>query len=129
MKNITNTEELNERILILKERLKNEEKELKEQLKRVHESLRPQNSLLNTVKELVGESRTRDNVTTSLASAVAGYLSKRIAIGSTHNPVKILFGSILQASVVNIVQKNSGLIKVIGLGAMKAIFRKKEARS
>lgn len=113
MKNSNPISQLQEKILLLEEKQQNDKILLKEQFKLSYESLKPINLIKDTFNELTHLSGfDGDALDTSLGIA-AGYLSKKVVIGSSKNPFKKILGSIVQAGVTNYVMNNTDQIKSI----------------
>ena len=66
---------------------------LREELHTTAESLKPSNLIKETFKNI------------SPIGLAAGYLSKALIIGGSHNPLKNLLGSVLQLGITRIVSK------------------------
>ena len=114
MSKITTTAELKEAIRLLEIEQKVEGALLKEQFKITYESLKPVNLIGNTIKELVKSPDLKGDLLTTALSLGAGFLSKKVVIGNTANPLKQLLGTLLQMGVTSLVSKNTGVIKSIG---------------
>ena len=126
MQKITTVQELRASILLLEAKQAEEAILLKEQLKETYESLRPINLLKNTIKELSSAPDLKGDIINASLGIASGYLSKKIAIGSTHNPFKQLLGSLLQMGVTSLVTKNAEGIKSTAMNLINNIFSKKE---
>lgn len=111
MNKITSIAELQESILFLETKQANEEILIKEQFKTTYESLKPINLIKSTLSELTDLRDFKGDILGTSLSLVAGYLSKKIIFGSTRNPFKQIFGSLIQMGVTNIISKNSDSIK------------------
>ena len=111
MRKITSTTELREAIFLLETKQANEARLLKEQFMITYESLKPVNLIKNSINELITSPQLKGNILNTTIGLAAGYLSKRVAVGSTHNPLKQLLGTFLQFGVTNIVSKNTDGIK------------------
>jgi hypothetical protein len=111
MNSITTLEELKGRILTLETRRDFAEMELKRQFAITYEAMKPAALIKNAVKELATAPNFKGDLITALVSLGAGYLSKRLAIGSSHNPIKMLLGNLLQVGVTKTVANNSDTIK------------------
>jgi hypothetical protein len=66
---------------------------LREELHTTAESLKPSNLIKETFKDI------------SPIGLAAGYLSKALISGGSHNPLKSLLGSLLQLGITRIVSK------------------------
>ena len=126
MDKITNTTELNQAILLLEAKQTLEGCILKEQFKITYESLKPINLIKSTISELAASPDFKNDLLNTTLSLAAGYLSKKVAIGSTNNPFKQILGTILQMGVTNVVSKNADGIKSTVLNLIHALFAKKE---
>lgn len=129
MQKITSIAELKSAIQELEYQQVNEWPVLKEQFLDTYENLKPINLIKNTLSDLtIGPDLKGDllNITLSLA---AGFISKKIAVGSTHNPLKQLLGTLLQMGVTSIVSKNADGIKSTTMNIINNIFSKKETPS
>ena len=93
MKKITSTEELRESILLLETKQAYEGALLKEQFKITYESLKPVNLIKNTLNELTQAPDIKADLMSTTMSLAAGYLSKKMAVGSTSNPFKLVLGT------------------------------------
>ena len=126
MKKISSITELKETILLLEIKQLNEGQLLKEQFKITYESLRPVNLIKNTLHELAIVPDLKGDLLKATLSLVAGYLSKKVLIGSTNNPLKKLLGTLLQMGVTSIVSKNTDGIKSGVIYLVNNIFSKKD---
>lgn len=111
MRKITSTTELKESIFLLEIKKANEARLLKEQFMITYESIKPVNLIKNSISELITSPGLKEGLLNTTLSIAAGYLSKRVVVGSTHNPLKQLLGTFLQMGVTNIVSKNTDGIK------------------
>lgn len=126
MNKITSVDELRASILLLEIKQANEGQLLKAQFKITYENLRPVNLIKNTFNELVSAPDFKGDLLKTTLSLAAGYLSKKIAVGSTHNPLKQVLGTLLQMGVTSLVSKNTDEIKSAALNLLKTIFTKKD---
>lgn len=128
MKKITSITELRESIALLEIKQSNEGALLKEQFNLTYESFRPINLIKNTLNELTKSPDLKGDLLNASLSLATGYLSKKIAVGSTHNPFKQLLGTLLQMGVTSIVSKNAEGIKSTVAQLINNIFNKKETQ-
>jgi hypothetical protein len=98
-----------------------EGKLLKEQFQLTYESLKPVNLIKSTFQEVVASQDLKDNLLNTSIGLTAGYLSKVLFEGTTHNPVKKLLGSALMFGITNAVAKNPEAIKSLAAGFFKMI--------
>lgn len=120
MKNEATT--LKEKIALLENRQAIELYTLREQIHVTYESLKPLNLLKNTIEEVSSSSDLKDNILNNVIGLTTGYISKKVLIGSTHNPIKRLAGMLLQFTIGKVAAKHSDTIKAIGEVAFRRIF-------
>lgn len=129
MNQINSITELKAAIHLLEIKRADEEKLLREQFKTTAESLKPINLIKHTLSELTTSPEVKENLLSTVIGLATGYISKRIVIGSTHNPIKQFLGYVLQLGVTGIASKNAGDIKSVVGGLIGKIFRKKTLSS
>jgi hypothetical protein len=121
MANINSEQELKDAILQLESKRTDEGKELKEQFFIAYESIKPINLIKSTFKEAAASTDIQDNILTTSVGLTAGYLSKKIFEGTSHSPLKKLFGTALLFGVTQAVAKNPEAIKALGHGLLNMI--------
>ena len=125
MKTITNTKDLNIEILSLINQQNQDEVLLKKEFKTCYESLKPLNLLKKTVKELISAPDFKEDVLNTSISLATGYLSRKVIVGSTNNPLKQILGSFVQMGITSIVAKNVDGIKSKFTVILNKLFDKK----
>jgi hypothetical protein len=120
MKNEANI--LQEKIALLENQQTREIQALREQIHATYESLKPLNFLKNTLEEVSSSPDLKDNILNSVIGLTTGYLSKKVLVGSTHNPFKQLAGTLIQFVIGNVVAKHSETIKAIGEVVLRRIL-------
>jgi len=123
METITTAAELKNAIRQLEQKQAEEWTLLKQQSLYTYESLKPVNAIKNTLHELMSSSDVKKDLLGTLLGLAVGFLSKKVAIGSSHNPLKQLLGSILQMGVAGAVSKNED-IKSTFLSLLRNVFSK-----
>ncbi len=98
---------------------------MKEQFHLMQVSLKPANLIRNAVNEITESPDLKNNLVNYAVGLGTGYLTKKMVVGSTHNPLKNLLGTLLQFGVTNVVSKKSELIKSAGTGLLKLLLNKK----
>jgi hypothetical protein len=121
---ITSSETLKEAIAVLELQRKEQLVQLTANLHIVMESLRPGSLLKNALHEVSTPLELNKNFVDTSIGLTAGYLSEKLLIGKTSNPIKMLLGTALKFAVTNVVTRNPGLIKSIGIGLFKRITRR-----
>jgi hypothetical protein len=124
MEKIRSLKELRDAIVQLESKQLEDKRLLKEQFVSTYESLRPVNLIKNLIKDLIASPDLKQQIASTLLGLAAGYFTKKVAIGSSHSPLRKILGSFLQMGVANVVTKKSGGIKSI-LGMVRNFFGKK----
>lgn len=124
MEKIQSIKELRDAIVQLESKQLEDKRLLKEQFVSTYESLRPVNLIKNLIKDLIASPDLKQQIASTLLGLAAGYFTKKVAIGSSHSPLRKILGSFLQMGVANVVTKKSGGIKSI-LGMVRNFFGKK----
>ncbi len=118
------TTELRDSILLLEIQRAEEKELLREQIKYTCERLKPVNLIRSTYHELTDPPDFKRGIVNTVLGLAAGYISKKVIIGATHNPIKQIVGTLLQYGVSNMVAKNGDGIKSIGSIILKKIFNR-----
>jgi len=126
MEKITSVIELREAILLLEMKQANEKHLLKEEFKNTCENLQPVNLIKNSLRELTTAPNFKGNILNVLVGIGAGYLSKKVIVGGTINPLKQLLGGLLQMGVTNAVSKNGDGIKKTVMHLLTKLLSKKD---
>lgn len=129
MKKITSIIELRETIALLEIKQATEGALLKEQFNVTYENLRPINLIKNTLHQLTSAPDLKGDILNASIGLAAGYLSKKVAIGATHNPFKQLLGNLLQMGITSIVSKNGEGIKATAMQLINNFFGKKDTQA
>ncbi len=99
---------------------------LKEEAHIILESLKPANIIKESIKNVLQSSTVKENARDGLLGLVTGYISKKLLIsGGTNNPVKNIFGNIIQFGIAKLVSKNAAEIKIAGKGLLRSLLTKK----
>ncbi len=125
MKKITTTIELRDEIALLKLYQKENGIALREEFMLVYESIKPVNLIKNTVQELTSAPDFKGNLLNTTIGLGAGFLSKKIIVGATHNPLKQLLGTLLQVAITSVVSKNGDAIKSVIMKLMPKTSKEK----
>jgi hypothetical protein len=124
MEKITSLVELRSSIHLLEIKQTNEKALLIEQFKITYESIKPGNLIKSKVNDLISSPNLKQNLLNAALSLAAGYLSKKAIIGSTHNPLRQLFGTLLQVGVTSLVAKNTNEIKSTAMNLIGNIINR-----
>ncbi len=125
MEKITTSEALKNAIRDLEYQRANDMRLLKEEFHTTIESLKPVNMIKRSFKDLTSAPDFKENLSGTAIGLTAGYLSRLLFIGSSHNPIKKLLGSVFQVAVSSAVAKKSDTIKSLA-GKIVTFFRKKK---
>jgi hypothetical protein len=116
--------ELRDAILVLEKRQAEEGKILKDQFLLLYESVKPINLIKKTFKDISESRDLKETVINSSVGLATGYVSKKLFVGTSHNPLKKLFGTVLMFGITNLISKNAGTIKSVGGQLLKSIISK-----
>lgn len=111
MKNANALILLKENMLLMEFEHENNRILLMEEFKQTFEALRPVNLIKNTFHELVQSPDFKENLVDSALGLATGFISKKLVVGNTHNPLKQILGVLLQLAITSIVTKNADGIK------------------
>lgn len=112
MKKINQTEVLKETILLMKMKQAEELVQLKEQYHYTIESLKPLNLIKNAFGLIATSPEIKGNILSNIVGMTTGYLTKKVLLGSTHNPIKRILGTVLQFVITNVATKHSETSKL-----------------
>ena len=125
MEKITSLDDLKKSILLLEIKQQHEKLLMKDQFRRTIESIKPGNLIKNKFNDIVKSPNLKENLLDAAISLGMGYLSKKAIIGTTHNPLRKLFGTLLQVGVTGIVSKNTEGIKSAATHLINTFLNKK----
>lgn len=117
------TDALNEAIIVLKEKRLMELELLKEQLHTTYDSLKPINLIKNTIQEISDSPEIKSNILGTVIGIGTGFISKKLWVGSSHNPIKRIFGTIINFAVASIVSKHSDSILSKGENLLQGFLK------
>ncbi len=128
MKKMTKTEALTQAISLLEKKKANDLYELKEQFHQVKQSLMPMNVLKSALHTVSQSHEARGNILNNMIGIATGYLSKKIVVRGSHNPLKMALGALLQFTVAKAVAKHPEKIKEVGGNLLHKLFNKLTSR-
>ncbi len=128
MKHQNQTEALNERIRLMELKQAEEQRMLREQFLTTYESLKPINLIKKTLHEITTSQSIKGDLLSSAIGIASGYITKKVLIGTSVNPIKNILGTVLQVVVGNSVSKNSETIKIIGTKVIQHFFKHKNTK-
>lgn len=113
MKPQNQTDALNKAISLLQHKQTQELIALKEQLQLSYETLKPINLIKKTLHEVALSPDIKNNLVNNIIGLTTGYLSKKVLVGASHNPIKRVFGTVMQFAIANVVSKHSDTVKAV----------------
>ena len=119
-------DELRASIVLLEAKQAEEGALLKEQFKITYESLKPANLIKNALGELTDSTDFKPDLMGETLSLAIGYLSKKAVVGSSTNPLRKIFGTLLQMGVTSVISNNAEGIKSSAINLINNIFKKQE---
>jgi len=125
MQKITSVTDLKDAIRQLEEEQTESKQLFKEQLQLTVESLKPINLIRSTLDEAFTSSGLIGNLLGATLGQTAGYVSRQAAFGQTRNPIKKIFGSILQTGIAALISTYGETIKETAIIIFKVLFKKK----
>jgi len=126
MQSITTRTQLQLQIAELELVAKAQEAALKETLKETMETLKPVNLFKSVWKQVSSSPEIKENIVDTGIGLAAGFVSKKILVGNTHNPIKRLLGSLAQYGITNIVANHPDLLKSAGSSLIQLLRKKKK---
>ncbi|MDD4972118.1 MAG: hypothetical protein PHT07_22045 [Paludibacter sp.] len=126
MEKITCAAELKMAIQTLRFEHEVQGKLLKEQFFVTFESLKPVNIIKSTLHDMTQSPYLIDNMLGAVTGLVSGYVSKKIAVGTSHNVVRNIAGALLQFGVTNLVAHNSDVLKTVGNFIMQKFIHRND---
>ncbi len=127
MAKLNNTETLKEAIVLLKVKRLVQEEELKEIIHETAESLKPMNLLKSSFSSIIHTPDLKSTILKSILGLAVGFISKKILVGKSSNPLRSLLGALLQVGVASSIAKDPEEIKAVGKKLAKMVFAKEEA--
>jgi len=121
MDNITTYNELKKSIEALENRQLQEVTIIKNEFSDGLEKLKPGNLVKSTLSSVSKSVGIKESLIATTIGLVAGYVSKKVVIGSSHNPIKKLAGTLVLIAITNIVTKHPEQIKSAGRTIIKLI--------
>ena len=129
MENITCAAELKIAIQELEFQHSLQGKLLQEDFFIAYENLKPANLIKNTLSEITSSPYLIDNMMGAVTGLISGYVSKKIAVGTSHNLFRKIMGSVLQFGVTNLVAQNPDALKTVGNWVIQQLFHRTEDKT
>jgi hypothetical protein len=126
MQKITSTTSLKEAIRQAEEEQAANKQLFKEQLHITAERLKPVNLIKSTLNEAFTSPDFMNIILGAVVGQTAGYVSRKAVVGKTKNPIRKLFGSLLQTGIAALLTTYGDTIKETAVIIFRSLFRKKE---
>jgi hypothetical protein len=97
---------------------------LKEELYITYESLKSVSWMKSKLEEITSSSYLIDNMFGGITGLLSGYLSKKIAVGTSHNVFRKVIGSVLQFGITNFVTQHPEILRNLGQLMIEKIIHK-----
>lgn len=98
---------------------------LKTQLEVIKESARPASIVKAIWKEVTTSPDRKEKLSSTAMGLAAGYLTKKIVVAGSHNPVLKIAGLLIQSGVSVLIAKNPEFVESITHKVMNFLNRKK----
>ena len=118
------TDALNEQIIVLENKRNMQLRLLTEQFHISYESLKPINIIKSAFREVTSSPDLKKNVVNTAIGIGTGTITKNLLLGSTHNPIKRLFGNIIQFTIANVVANHGDGIKYKALNLLNGLLNR-----
>ena len=126
MRNITSVETLEKAIRILEFEQSIKGELVKEQLMETYESLRIINLLKSSLKQTISSTSDVNDIAGMALGLISGYISKKVFVGTSENPFRRLFGSVLQVGVMGFISKHPERLKSLISFLINQMLHKRE---
>jgi hypothetical protein len=101
------TQNLSQTILLLEQKKAEELQSLQQQYLVIYEGVKPLNLVKNALNKMTTSPELKHNILNTVIGLSTGYISKKLLLGSTHNPIKRILGTVLQFAVTNLVARRN----------------------
>ncbi len=88
------------------------------------EQLKPSRLIANTLNDVVTSPQLGQSIANVGMSVALGFISKKMAVGDSHNPLKVIMGAMLQYGVTAMVSNNPQKVKLVALNFIQNILGK-----
>jgi hypothetical protein len=104
-------ETLKAAIKALEIRQEEDEKRLRAELFNTYENLKPVNIIKNIVRDIANTDSLKHDIINTFTSLVTGFISKKIIIGRSNNPIIRLAGMGIQLGITTLISTKFNAIK------------------
>lgn len=105
MKNTNQADALKDAIALLESNQAEELQLLRQQFHITYDSLKPMNLIKKGFQDITSLPDIKNGLLNNAIGLATGYLSKKVLIGATRNPIKRILGTVLEFAVAGLVTK------------------------
>ncbi len=124
MQKITASESLRISILMLEQRKLEQEQLLRQQISITYNSFAPVNLLRKMITATTDRFDSKDEIIQTVTALISGYVSRKILVRKSRNPLLRLAGMYVQYSTTRFFNKNAGTIELLGRYLIKQLTEK-----
>ncbi len=129
MNKLSPTEDLNQRISSLQNKKVEDLRIMKEEFHTVYESMKPMNLIKNAIHEISTAPDLKNNLVDGAIGLGTGFLTKKLLIGNSINPIKNIIGNVLEFAIANVVSKHTDSIKSTGINLIQKFLNRKKNKT
>jgi hypothetical protein len=111
MKNTNQADALKDAIALLESKQAGELQLLRQQFHITYDSLKPMNLIKKGLQDITALPDLKNGLINNAIGLATGYLSKKVLIGATRNPIKRILGTVLEFAVAGLVTKQVEQVK------------------
>jgi len=119
MQSITSVVALQEAIVTLEDRRREQEQELASRFNLLYDNLKPSNIIKNIFTDLAGAPETQHSVLNTAMALGFGFISRRLLVPSSSGPLRKVIGAVLQLGMIGLVGKNGEAIAAGGFRLLR----------
>lgn len=124
MQKITASESLRISILMLEQRKLEQEQLLRQQISITYDSFAPVNFLRKMITDTTDRFDSKDEIIQKVAALISGYVSRKILIPKSRNPILRLAGLYVQYSATKFFNETARTIELLGRYLIKQMTEK-----
>jgi hypothetical protein len=125
MQKITSVTGLKDAIIQLEEKQAADKQLLKEELHLTLEKLKPINLIKRGINEAFSSTGFIDDIFGAVVGNTAGFVSRKVLLGSSRNPFKKILGTLMQTLIASLLTKYGDTMKAAAIVLFKSVFSKK----
>lgn len=102
---------------------------LKDEFRETVEGLKPMNLIKGVFKKATSSPDIKTDLFNAAIGLTTGFVTKKLMMGRSTNPIKKILGIILEMTIANKVAKNADVIKTTGNIIFNKFFAKKQPQN